>query len=275
MKKAIITALIAALTLCSCGSGKQTDIKEDYKEYFDYAFDGKYSMSDGVDQKSEHGLNDRVWMISFTNSKGEEQTEEIRVYSYGDMDEDTRREECDWVVMNFVSSQITEAVKAELMNKLMAEYFPLEDSGDWSVKGDGYTVYFELLNCDLFEPDNEKMAERLKAGSGLKYTDVNLKDWAQDKANMIRISIVLEDSAQVEEFSERLANFGGDFVEYTISPQNYCFELHAPDENGQGQLVAAGCRVMGQETDANLFDAQYIRERLRDSAPVAAEGGQL
>lgn len=272
MRKAIAAALIAALTLCSCGSAKRVDVKEDYKEYFDYAFDGNYSMSDGVDQKNEHGFYDRVWMISFTDTNGEEQTEEIRLYSYDVMDKELQKEDCDWTVLCFVSAQISMVIRSEMADKLIAEYFPVDDYLGWSGKGEGYTVYFEFLNCDLFDPVSETLAKRLDIGSGMKYTDANLKDWAQDKANMVKISIVLEDSAQVAEFSERLANFGGDFVEYTVSPQNYCFELYAPDENGQGKLVAAGCRVMGTETDAKLFDAAYISNKLKDGTQTSAEG---
>lgn len=273
MKRAIITTLIAALTLCSCGSGKQLDIKEDYKEYLDYAFDGDYSISDGVDREND-GINERVWTIAYTDAQGDEQTEEIVVNCFDSGDEELLKSECDWAVLNCVAYIRNRAVHAELADKLLSQHFEISEyEGIMRADGDGFYMYTELINCALYDPSDEDTAKELDPQSGMKYAGISLKDWAQDKTNALRISIVLEDAGRVEEFSEKLAEFGGDFVELTADPQNYCFELHAPDSSGQTQLVAAGCRVMGEETNADLFDINYIREKLHGGAQPSAETG--
>lgn len=258
MKKAIITALITAMTLCSCGGGKQPDIKKDYKKYLDYTFDGQYSISDST-KRSTDNFTELVWMISYTDLNGKEQTDEISVPDIDAGDEELIKSEYDWAVMNFVSNICNTAVHNELMDKLLSPYFEItENTGLRSASGDGFTVYFEYINCDLFDPDDETVAAALDPENGIKYAGVNLKDWAQDERHGIRVSFVIDDAERTEEFAEKLTEFGSDYVEYTVSPQNYCFELHAPDSSGESQLVAAGCRVLGKETNATLFDMQYI-----------------
>lgn len=266
MKRRIIAPLIAALTLCSCGNN-QIDVKEEYKDYLDYAFDGQYTMSDSFDREyspeDNTGIVERVWLVDYTDINGAEQEAELSTTLINDEDKDFLKSQYDWAVLDFVLTRCNEAVEQELVDKLISPYFEVEKQDRiWTYSGDGFTIYMEIVNCALFDPDQETLDAMLDPKSGVKYTDVNLKDWAQDKYNSLKVRIVLEDGDRTEEFIQKLTDFGTDYVEFIADPQNYCFELHAPDSNGEIQLMAAGCKVLGKDADATLYDMPYIREQL-------------
>ena len=94
------------------------------------------------------------------------------------------------------------------------------------------------------------------------YADCDLKSWAQDKTNGLQVNVIISDSNKADEYADKLLSFGGDYTEYTVTPQNYSFGLYVYNGSGQMQLMAAGCKVMGDDTDASLYTTNYLLEKL-------------
>ena len=271
MKRAVSAVTAAALMLSGCGK-KSFDMAEDYRDYWDYAFDGGAS----IERDDGSSGSTQVWTVRFTDVNGVEQTEKLEYTEFEGLEEEELAVERDWAVLNFVIAQRGRAAEKELYDKVISKYFDCDTSGNgqWRYSGDGFGIEISMMNCDLFEPDAKVLSADLNAGSGVKYTGCDLKSWAADKTNSVRVSIFAEDSSRLSEFSQKLAELGGDYTEYTVRPQNFCFELYFTDEDGNAQLAAAGCRVLGDETDARLYSTGYILEKLGRGADydVNAEG---
>lgn len=262
MKKAFIAAILTALTLCSCGNARQTDIKEDYKEFFDYAFDGKYSISGGAANENGAGTTLRTWQVSFTDGKGEEQLGNIIVITEKDMDEETVKAEYDKAVYNFVKFELGKVVEAEMGELLSAHFEITDDEYELVQSGDGFSVYIEYYDCAATDPDNTAYAKRVARGSGVKYAGAGLREWAVDRNNALKVTVVVNDVSRTEEFEQRFAEFDAAFLERTESPKNYCLVLKTYNEDGAQVSVAADCRILGEESDADSFSAQTVADRL-------------
>lgn len=259
MKRAAVM-ICAALLFTGCGSSSH-DIAKDYKAYLDYAFDGDVSIEKSSDESSD---DIQVWDVSFTDVNGEKQTEELTMYYLDSLEEDEKEREQNWAVLNFVVTQRNKVIADEMYSKIISKCCDCEYVKDSSGKysGDGFELELSLMNCDLYKPIDEVLTNDVKAGSGMRYSDHDLKSWAADKTNGVRISVFADDSSRVSEFANMLSELGSEYTEYTVSPQNFCFELYVPDNEGNEQLVAAGCRVLGEETDARLFTLDLIADKL-------------
>ncbi|GEM_PF-1658428 len=272
MRKAVCMACCAALMLCGCGGGSDPDIAKVHKDFLEYTFGGNYSIKKNAEKCNEE---QNVWEITFTDKKGSEKTKEITLDI--ESDEDFAKYECNWQMLNFVEGQIGLAVNDELYEQLIKPNFDCVQSGEdpFKYEGDGFTLTVIAECYDLFDPSDEILEADLDSKSGVSYVDTELKSWAQMKTNGMQIYITLEDAADVDAVSQKLLKFGGDYCEYTVSPQNYCFSLHAPDDSGELQMVASGCKVLGEDEDASAYSVSYILKRLgRMSDNTAATDGE-
>ena len=273
MKKAILTALIAAMTLCSCGTVKY-DVEEDYKAYLMYAFDGKYSVSDVTEIETDDDTDTiiRTWQVNYTDVNSEEQSGNIIVITEKGMDKESVKAEYDKAVLSFVWFERSKIVEAE-MAELLSEHFDINDGeSTWVLEGDDFSVYLEYSDCEMINADNETYAKRVTHGSGYKYTGVSLKEWAVDRKNVLEVSVVLNDSSRTEEFMQRFAEFDEAFIERTESPKNYCFTLDTYNEHGEQITVASDCRMLGEESGVDSFNTETVAGRLGMDTRIDAEG---
>lgn len=272
MKRAAVAALITALTLSSCGVVRY-DVKEDYKEYLDYAFDGNYSISDVMENETGIDSIERVWLVYYTDADGEEQSGEITVITEKGMDKKSVKREYDTSVLHFVWFARQRALDAE-MRKLLSEHFEITEGESWVLEGDGFSIICQYSDCRAYDPDIG-YSEKVTPGSGVKYTGVGLKEWARDETNMLEISVILTDESRISEFEESFAGFIEDFVELTESPQNYCFTLSTNIESEDGGRevtdIAEYCKILGEDSPANEFMAENVAKRFGIDTQTNAE----
>ena len=260
MKKVICTVLAAALMLCSCGSSAPDPLK-DYKDFWDYTFDGEYTIKEVPEESSD---TEKVWDVGFTDLKGEKQTEQLKMNVIKGDDELAERE-CSWAVLKFIVDRQSDAVNDELYEKLLSKHFECTRSEDNPrvYTGEGLRIEVAQDMCDLYgAEDSIVQADLDPDNGGIYYNGTTLKNWAAQKVNGLTVNIYIDDSTQVEDYMNRLTEFGSEYTEYTADPQNYCFTLSAPDVNGNVMPAAAGCRVLGEEADAMQYSARYIMEKL-------------
>lgn len=259
MRKAVCMACCAAIMLCGCGGGSDPDIAKDHKDFWEYSFGGSLTI-----KKNAKKCNDEenVWDVSFTDKKGVKQESELSLDI--EQDKDYAKYESDWTTLNFVVSQINLALNDELYENLLKDAFSCERSEEdpFQYNGDGFTLRVVTECCDLIDPSEELLKADLDAQSGFSYVDTDLKSWAQQKYNGLQMYVILEDAADVEAVSQMMLKFGGDYGDYTVNPQNYCFTIHAPDADGNLQLSAGGCKVMGELAEPSDYSMSYLLQKL-------------
>ncbi|WP_294486067.1 hypothetical protein [uncultured Ruminococcus sp.] len=259
MRKIVCPLCCAVILLGGCGAGREPDLAEDYKDFWDHTFEGDHSIKKNAAKCSDI---ENVWDVSYTDKKGISHSDELRLDIETDKEHEKR--EADWTVLNYVAIQCGKAVSDELFDDLIKKNFEcVRDEEDaFKYTGEGFTISISTDHYELIEPTDEMLAQGLDSSSGMCYAKTDLKSWAQQKDHGLTVRIVLENADDVDGFADKLLKFGGDYCEYTVSPQNYCFSLYAPDDSGQLMTAAAGCRIMGEQADLSEYSTSYILAKL-------------
>ncbi len=275
MKRAIAIACTAAVMLAGCGKAKIPDLEKDYKEYWDYTFDGNYTI-----KKNAQECNDEqnVWDITFTDKDGNERSGKLTQSLFDDAD--GVKSESDWTVLNFVMSHQNEIIADEIYDQIISKNFECTQSDDnvYLIMGDGFEIDIAIDNLDLFEPQADILKADLDPESGVKYTACELKSWASDQSNSVTIDIYVNDPSKQTEFQEKMLDMGEAYAEYVGMPENYCFSLYIYDENSETgskmELTAAGCKVLGVDTDPLDYNPYYILGKLGRMPDTDATDGE-
>lgn len=264
MKKFVISAaavLTAAVMLTGC-TDYGTDYPEEYKEFFDYTFDGDYKIElteEGLlNEDTDYECGYRKWRLSYTDKNGiEHETElasqgnEKEVSAYGDIVKDV-----DMLAM--ISIEMSNIAVDEFYNELASEYFTVEMGEDFvlSYHGDGYRLHMSFFNPVLSSVTPEKNLEVidsvLSPESGYKIADCDLKSMGQSEEVCAKIILTVEsENEDPKKYVKKLKKLEKDYVKYVGSPQNYIFQVNVPseEEDGNSDIAYQKVVLLGEETE--------------------------
>lgn len=274
MRKPIIAATLAA-TMLLAGCGKGTNIPKKYKGFFDYTFGGNYTAEEITDAN----YGDRVWNISYTDVYGNSRTtkliwnkpdDERMKDIHGSQDiADNYQDIADNYNMyyDFAAMCVSEIAGADFYERFVADKFDFDfDPQDgWLSNNDkGERLLLAALppRFGLTDKENEYMAQQLSPEDGIKISEYDLKQTAQNPAFVFDCSITVDSSADPQECTEKMERIYEEFLAYTETPQNYRFSLKQRKDVDGNETVKLYSKVvmLGEEIDEEAMkeaDSSY------------------
>lgn len=270
LKKFVISAaavLTAAVMLTGC-TDYGTDYAKEYKEFFDYTFDGKYEISEPTktveNEDTDHEFGKSEFTIKYTDKNGNAHCDVLT--SYGGSDEWTDFDER-YSILCWLDLERMQIAEREFYEKLAKKYFPINDETilDTSEKcddfrfigekSDGYKVTIYITDALVHAVSDDKntdiLDEALSNESGIKLSDCDLKSFVSQKETVTSFIIVCDDEKTAESSVKKIKKLEKDFIDYAESPHNYIFQVSvmSDEEDKADDIIYRKIVIMDEETE--------------------------
>lgn len=259
MGKPVIAAVLAAsLLLAGCGRG--TDMPRKYKDYLYRTFGGNYTV-----KEADGGKSYREWTVTYTDVSGRERTTSLYSYNMDDSDMElygSQEAFDDIEIYSFSLMEISQIVSYELYERFVADRFdfpaPDNSNGLVSMNDKGETLGFGIIvpNFTTNSKSLDYARQQISAEDGIKISEYDLKQAAQNPYMSIFFNITLNSTADAQECTEKMEEIYSEFLTYTESPQNYRFNLiqRSDEEDGNNTVLFSKSVILGEEIDEDAME---------------------
>lgn len=251
----------------SKSQGRVADFPELYKDFFDYTFDGNYTINiaeDGV--INEDTDNEQAYCyydISYVRKDGTERT--AKVVSREFIENEKENYESEQRMNNeelnaFCVNEINEIFIKEFIDNILSKYVDITYKEDETLYStDEYTCYVSLTNpnylfskdYDYYEKGCSLIDSHISPETGYKLSEADLKTAANDKEFLIMVSFIINTDTDVQSYIEKMENIISDYFVYAGTPMNCSFVIKETTDNtvGTTKIVYNRNFLMGEEID--------------------------
>lgn len=244
MKKLTAMVLAAAMvfTLSGC-TDYGTDYAKEYKDFFEYTFDGNYTMEETEKDVQEDTWGNEVgyrkWDISYTDKNGKNHIADL--YASSDDHEDTFGDKFDEVeLLAFTTNEQNNICMLEFYDNVMKNYFGIPDLDEGITDGalsysdnDEYAVFIWFSNAPsqfIGKKENHELLDKyLSDKHGIKISDTTVKSFMAEKENFCSLVITIKDNSRTQEISDKARQLFADFEKYCPNAVNYNFIINVSD----------------------------------------------
>ncbi len=260
-KQLSMMALAAACFLLTGCNQYGTDLPEEYKEFWDYTFNGNYSVElteKGVDNKgTEREQGYRRWNITYTDKRGNEHTAELSGSQLIDYDKEfysyKTQEWFDVFEMDyFVTNQMANIAEQELWDEILSKYLDVEFVWDeFQHKGEECTLTL-MISDTYYDTDENGFAcakQKLSPENGRNIAECDLVSLMQDEEFLLALSVSLKTGTDAALYQEKIVKIEEELLAYTGGVQNYRIGLvQRSDEEANNSTVLYDHQVfLGEE----------------------------
>lgn len=261
-----VTAVcVAALVSCT---DYGVDVAKEYKDFFDYSFDGKYSIEqtekntykkyDEENNKSynegEKGKGFRKWDLKYTDKNGDEHT--MALCGDGSVSKANH----DSAVLSAVEYEKELIAYKEFYNKYQKNYIPVDEANEinnfehtGSYHGDGYSVMCIITNEEAYVKgyDEDYVKDRLSSKKGLKVTDCDLKSFLSEKTTAVTLAVIINKDDKISDVASKVLNMKKELMEKEPELQNYYILVSYDDEEYEelDQVVYKEAVIFGEDVE--------------------------
>lgn len=255
MKKTVFAATLAA-TLLLAGCGKGTNMPKKFKTYLDHTFGGNYTVEEVED--SEYN---RTWNVTYTDVFGKEHTTELYGSKIDDGDKEIfgNQENFDCSELYYFSvDQISNIARTEFYERFIADRLEF-DMPDGMIchndKDETLTLGVLPLIYSGSGKHMEYIKQQISAEDGMKISEYDLKQAAQNPYMYIVFNVSADISADPQECIDKMEEIYSEFLSYTESPQNYRFTLkQKKEEDGDFVRLFNKTVILGEEIDEEAME---------------------
>lgn len=265
MKKQIIsmTAVIAmAAGLFSCAGKKSdteiskkaiqsrvADFSEIYKDFFDYTFDGDYTINiaeEGVlNEDTDREQAYRYYDISYVRKDGTKRNMQVASAEFNEWaskyfksEQRMNNEE----INAFCIHEIKEIFIKEFIENIISKYLDIEyEEGEMTYDTVDCHCLIGLSNfnsganidSEVYEKVCSIVESHIAPETGYKLSEADLKTAANDKEFLLSIILTIDSNADVQAYIDKMNGIIGDYFAYAGKPMNcqFIIKTTVPDSN--------------------------------------------
>lgn len=278
IKKLICAVSSAAITLSlfSCAGKKSddsssservTDLKAEYSDFFDYTFNGDYTINiaeDGaINEDTDREQAYRYYDISYVRKDGTERN--VKIVSKEFIEDEKKYYESEQRMNNeeinaFCIDEIREVFTKELIDNILSKYLDITyKEGETSYSGDEYKCLVGLVNPNyLFSMDSDEYEKgcrlvdsHISPETGYKLSEADLKTAANDREFLLLVSLTINTGTDLQPYIEKMENIISDYFAYAGAPMNCSFLIKETADGTVGTTKTVYNRnfLMGEEID--------------------------
>lgn len=297
MKKQIIsmTAAIAmAAGLFSCAGKKSdtesskkaiqsrvADFSEVYKDFFDYTFDGDYTINiaeegvinEGTDREQAY----RYYDISYVRKDGTKRNAQVTSAEFNERESEQYESEQrmnNEEISAFCGLEIKEVFIKEFIENIMCKYLDIEyEEGNGLYETDDCHCSIILSNpigmfskeSDIYENGCRLVESHIAPETGYKLSEADLKTAANDKEFVLVVSLLIKSDDDVQPYIDKMNGIIGDYFAYAGNPMNCKFIIKTEvSDSNKRETAFNKCFFMGEElSEEESKDFNIIKEVTR------------
>lgn len=278
-----VSAVSIILSLFSC-SGKKSDTErskkesklqnrvadfpEIYKEFFDYTFDGNYTIDTRYDGVAYEGTEKEYDYRSYSLTYGcKDGTERCGSLTIGEFTNEDRKlygseqrmtnEQVNW----FCHTEMQKIAEKEFIENILNKYLDVEyiayglfceteENDEFScIVQASYPIDKVMIGNNLYEKSCRVIESNVAPETGLKLSEADLKTSANDRGFHLDVCIYVKNDNDIQPYIEKMENIISDYFAYTGFPMNCTFLINkAPDgPRGDTETIYNRSFLMGRE----------------------------
>lgn len=232
--RSFAAALTFAVLLTGCNR-YGTDIPEKYKDYFDYTFNGSYSVElteEGViNEDTDHEQGYRYWNVTYTDKFGKQHSEQMAGAQLSKAEKKYYKTQEWYDVFNthaFVTSQMRTIGEQELWDEILTKYLDVDFvQGEVTHKGEECSLTMMIMNViyDFDETGFRYAKQMLSPETGHNISECDLTRLMQDEDFMLTLSVRLKPGVDAAPYQEKIVQIEKELLAYTGGVRNYMIIL--------------------------------------------------
>lgn len=270
-----VSSAAIMLSLSSCAgnsddsspSERVADFKAEYGDFFDYTFNGDYTINIGeegtLNEDTDREQAYRSYDISYVRKDGTERNE--RIVSREFTEEEKEYYESEQRMNNeeinaFCIDEIREVFVKELIDNILSKYLDITyKEGEMIYSGDEYKCSVGLVNPNyLFSIDSDDYEKgcrlvdsHISPETGYKLSDADLKSAANDREFLMYVSFTINTGTDLQPYIKKMEAIISDYFAYAGAPKNCSFVIKETADGTVGTTKTVYNRnfLMGEEID--------------------------
>lgn len=258
------------------------DFPELYKDFFDYTFDGNYTIETQYDAVNYKGTENeqayRSYLITYECKDGTERRKSLIVNEFTDeyrkvydserrMNNERLNEFCYNEMMNIAEKEFIEKILSKYLDVKYKEdimFCEAEENDEFScIVKTSYPINKVEIESDLYEKSCRVIDSNVAPETGLKLSEADLKTIANDKSCRFIVCIHVINDNDVQPYIDKMENTISEYFAYTGSPMNCTFLINkAPNGFSEDiETIYNRTFLMGKELSENekeKYDTQDI-----------------
>lgn len=253
---ACTAAALSAVLLTGCQS-YGTDIPAEYKDFWDYTFNGDYTVTlteEGViNEGTKYEKGYRYWDMTYTDKHGTARTAQMTGAELTDGDKEIYKNQEWYDVFSahaFVTGQMGDIAQQELWDEILSDDLDVEFvEGEVIHEGEecrlSTLIYGAQYSFD--ETGYAYARQKLSPQDGYCIADCDLTSVLQDDEFMLVLVLSIDGTADAAQYEEKLRAIEQELLTYTGGVQNYQLVLKQGDGSAADPVAYEHVVCLGED----------------------------
>lgn len=255
-RTACTAAALSAVLLTGCQS-YGTDIPAEYKDFWDYTFQGSYSVVQTekrvLNEDTQYAQGYRRWEVTYTDKRGVSHIAELTGLELIDHEKELYHTQ-EWYdvfqALDFVTAQMGAIAQDTLWEEILSDDLDVQyERGEVIHKGEDCTLAV-MIHDTYYTFDEAGYAyakQKLSPQDGYCIADCDLTSVLQDDEFILVLVLSIDEDADAAQYEEKLRAIEQELLTYTGGVQNYQLVLKQGDGSAADPVVYEHAVCLGED----------------------------